>query len=126
MQDENNPIAEVTAPSKIYFQESMLSTPLAILVGSCIIATAVLLGTSDANPFGGIRAEIGAPIANNDAQDPGDTVQGTASAEGEPFIGNADAPVVMFYWADFQCPFANDLIWRRSPSSWNSMQTRES
>ena len=28
----------------------------------------------------------------------------TVSLEGEPFIGDADAPVVMAYWFDYQCP----------------------
>lgn len=105
--EENTQLTQEKSFANSFFHEGANSTPLAIIVGSFIIAGAVLLGSTDANPFSGMRAEMGAPIADEDAQVvPSESgVQGTASAEGEPFIGNMDAPVTMFYWADFQCPF---------------------
>jgi protein-disulfide isomerase len=78
--------------------------PLAIIVASVIIAAAILYAR--------------APAASNTVQ-PTQQQQAAASAapsqapvdikkvkiDGEPFIGQANAPVTMAFWSDFQCPF---------------------
>lgn len=42
---------------------------------------------------------------------------GKVKLECEPFIGNADAPVVMAYWFDYQCPFCRQAEESTFPES---------
>jgi protein-disulfide isomerase len=67
-------------------------TPLAVLAGAIIIAFAFGIGKSD-GPQGQTG---GAPVAV-DIED--------VSTEDTPFLGDADAPVTMAVWFDYQCSF---------------------
>lgn len=78
--------------SKSEFMEKYL-TPIAVLVGAAIIAVALIFG-SGAKPAGNGQ---GAPTVKVNIKD--------VTTEGAPFIGNANAPVVMAFWFDYQCPF---------------------
>ncbi len=58
-------------------------------------------------------------ISKNQDQGTTDTTTGQAAqpsvdisqvdTKGEPFIGNANAPVTMAYWFDYQCPFCKNF-----------------
>lgn len=67
-------------------------TPLAVLGGAVIIAFAFAFGSGDraAAPGGG------EPVAVNIDE---------VKTEGNPFIGNENAPVTMAVWFDYQCSF---------------------
>lgn len=69
--------------------------PMSVLAAGLLIAGAVFWNgknTSPAAPTGGESAGKTANI--NDVK-----------TDGYPFIGNANAPVTIAFWSDFQCPF---------------------
>lgn len=77
-----------------------LSLPVAIVIAGVIIAGAVYLGLSGRSPSN-------TAAANPSAQQPAAQAADVSKVKiaGEPFIGNANAPVTMAYWFDYQCPF---------------------
>ncbi|MDE2079410.1 MAG: thioredoxin domain-containing protein [Patescibacteria group bacterium] len=83
-----------------------INTPMAVLLGAIIIAGAVFLS----------NAKVGVPVA------PAGTAGATGTTQTAPtqpqnvdatkistandgILGNANAPVTMVYWYDYQCPF---------------------
>jgi len=74
---------------------SKLFIPGAILIGAAIIGISLIIGLS--NGTGGVAAGGPAPSAKVNIKD--------VKIEGEPYIGKENAPVVMAYWSDYQCPF---------------------
>ncbi|MBI3290808.1 thioredoxin domain-containing protein, partial [Candidatus Falkowbacteria bacterium] len=68
--------------------------PFAIVVAGIIIAGAVMYSQAPRGGGGaaGVPSEQKVNIKDVDLK-------------GEPFIGNAQAPVTLAYWLDFQCPF---------------------
>lgn len=73
-----------------------LLVPASILLGAVIIGFFILVGLSR----GGAGKTVGAPAAAATTVDIKDV-----KIAGEPYIGNANAPVIMAYWSDYQCPF---------------------
>ncbi len=65
--------------------------PAAVLVAGLLIAGAVLWNNS--RPAGPAGSETAAVDIQN------------VKTEGEPFIGDANAPVTIAFWSDFQCPY---------------------
>ncbi len=83
---------EPTTPSKF-----TVSTPVAVIIAGVIIAGAVLWSNGKSTTQ---------PIANAGTQPPPAAVDiSKVNTAGEPFIGQADAPVTIAYWYDYQCPF---------------------
>ncbi len=67
--------------------------PVAVVVAGLLIAGAVVWNgsrPSTGSPQGGAAAAV-------DIKD--------IDIAGDPFIGSADAPVVIAFWSDFQCPY---------------------
>jgi len=85
---ENN----VPASARDY---SNLYTPMAIVLAGVVIGAFVMVGLSKMGATAG--AGGGVPTAKVDIAD--------VKVDGIPFIGNADAPVTLAYWSDYQCPF---------------------
>lgn len=77
------------------FMEKYL-TPIAVVVGAAILAAAFIFGHG-AKP----TDQTGQQAAKVDIKD--------VSTEGDPFIGNANAPVTMAFWFDYQCPFCKQF-----------------
>lgn len=73
---------------------SNLYTPIAIVVAGVIIGVFVMMGLQGS---GFTAPGGGAPVADVDIAD--------VQTEGSPYIGEKDAPVVLAYWSDYQCPF---------------------
>jgi protein-disulfide isomerase len=74
-------------------------TPIAVLLGAVIIAAALVFGHGSA---GGAPAQQGQQAAVKvNIKD--------VKTDGEPFIGNANAPVTMAFWFDYQCPFCKQF-----------------
>lgn len=74
-----------------------LSTPVAVIISGVVIAGAVIF----TNRY---------PVPQATATQPQQPVAQAADVskvktDGEPFIGNINAPVTMAYWYDYQCPF---------------------
>lgn len=67
--------------------------PGAIIVAGVFIAAGLYFGLSNQGGIGG--AQGATPTVN--IKD--------VKTDGDPYIGKADAPVVMAFWADFQCPY---------------------
>ncbi len=94
---------------------SQLSTPQAIVANAIIIAVAVivaaLLITHGPFSFGGVAqtdtVKKDDTSALNSGKNPSvspdvNTIKVTKDT---PYIGDANAPVVIAYWSDYQCPF---------------------
>lgn len=77
--------------AKTLFEKFM--TPIAVLIGAVIIAGALLYSG------GGIQAPAPDPTKPIKV-DPKEV-----NLEGVPFIGQADAPVAIVFYYDYQCPF---------------------
>ncbi|MBI3573858.1 thioredoxin domain-containing protein [Candidatus Kaiserbacteria bacterium] len=78
--------------------EFSINTPTAIIIAGVIIAGAVLLSNG---------AKTNQTVATAPVQQPQVLAVdiSTVKLDNEPFIGNANAPVTMAYWYDYQCPF---------------------
>ena len=74
-----------------------VSTPVAIIIAGVIIAGAVLWSNGK-----GTSQPTAAATAPQQAQTADISKVKLAN---EPFVGNANAPVTMAYWYDYQCPF---------------------
>lgn len=75
---------------------SALYVPVSIIVAALIIGGGLYFGLSNNGGTQG-GTQPGQPIADVNIKD--------VKLTDEPFIGKADAPVVMAFWSDFQCPF---------------------
>lgn len=77
-----------------------LATPLAVILGAIIIAGAVWFsGGKIPSPANGNHAVGVQPVVAVDSS--------KVITAGEPFIGQADAPLTIAYWYDYQCPFCH-------------------
>jgi protein-disulfide isomerase len=70
-------------------------TPLSVLLGAALIAAALYFGNGGAGLAAGDTGQPKAPAVDVQKVD----------IKGDPYIGEANAPVVMAYWFDYQCPF---------------------
>lgn len=74
---------------------SNLYVPAAIIIAGVIIGAFVMVGLSR---MGGAQLGPGGqPVVAVDIED--------VDIDGHPYIGREDAPVVLAYWSDYQCPF---------------------
>ncbi|MBI5004547.1 thioredoxin domain-containing protein [Candidatus Kaiserbacteria bacterium] len=76
---------------------SALYVPVSIIIAALIIGGGLYFGLAAKGASGTAAPDRQQPVANVDIKD--------VSIKGEPFIGKANAPVVMAFWSDFQCPF---------------------
>jgi protein-disulfide isomerase len=73
-------------------------TPIAVVVGALILALAYVYGSHSV----GSNAPAGTqPVAQVDIKD--------VKTDGDPFVGDPNAPVTMAVWFDYQCPFCKQL-----------------
>src|SRR3989344_610588 len=73
-----------------------LSIPLAIIIAGALVAGAVYFASIG-------RAPVNAGAGTQSAQ-ASVNIKDVKTA-GDPYIGNPNAPVVLAYWSDHQCPF---------------------
>ena len=77
---------------------SRLTTPWAIVIGSIIIALAIFFSNSSISLGGGSGSKSAdSKAAKIDIKN--------VETKGDPFIGYENAPVTIAYWSDYQCPF---------------------
>lgn len=69
-----------------------LYTPIAIVVAGIIIGAFVMMGLQGSAAPEGVQKPVAVDIKK-------------VNIEGDPYIGAANAPVVLAYWSDYQCPF---------------------
>lgn len=106
-QDTHN---NTPAPSKASAVLQANAIPIAIIIAGLLIGSAVVLNSRYSGS--GTGNENIAPAAQNGAQP-------TAPAKaanideikiaGNPFLGKPNAPVVVAYWFDYQCPFCKKV-----------------
>ncbi len=76
------------------------SLAISILASAVIVAGAIV--------YVGIASHGGSANAENGVAAP--------SAEHDPYIGNPSAPLTLYYWRDFQCPFCSKFDTQTLPS----------
>jgi protein-disulfide isomerase len=74
-----------------------LFLPISILIAAVLISGSILYTRSASKN----EAAPAAPAIAVDIKD--------VNIEGDPFIGNANAPVTIAYWFDYQCPFCKQF-----------------
>jgi len=91
-----------------------LLSPLAIIIAGLMISGSIIWSSRPPLPPQVAGQESIAPVPPSDAvaspmepaQLPGPPADiAKVNLKGEPFIGDANAPVVIAYWFDYQCPF---------------------
>lgn len=110
--DENTQINEIREVSIITEEKKeFLTTPRAIVIGAGIVAAAIIVGSFVVGhgPFKRVSDPAGA-----DSQQAVDTTGvppniKNVTIAGNPYIGKVDAPVVLAYWSDYQCPFCKQI-----------------
>jgi protein-disulfide isomerase len=68
-------------------------TPIAIIIAGALIAGGLYFGLG------------GTSTTNTGGQQPVAVNADDVATDGLPFIGQADAPLTIAFWSDFQCPF---------------------
>lgn len=76
-------------------------TPLAVLVAAVIIALALIYGHAVGTGTGGSVGTAAAPAVAVNIKD--------VKTDGEPFVGNANAPTTVALFFDYQCPFCKQF-----------------
>lgn len=117
--DEAKVAAAATANKATYDQAITADRAAAQAVGisatpSFLIGTQVVAG---AYPYADFDTVIAAAIAGKTAPQAGGgkmvTVvtqsSNSVSVDGDPFIGNANAPLTIIEWTDYQCPFCGQF-----------------
>lgn len=96
MESDNTGGAGATGPM------ANMGTPVAIVIAGALVAAALY--------FSNGTAGTGLPT-NNGNQQPTATAPDSSkvSVKEDPFIGNANAPVTVAYWFDYQCPFCKQV-----------------
>jgi protein-disulfide isomerase len=90
---------------------SFLSTPVSILIGSILISISLLIsgGAVQIKGFNAARTGgtglPGASAAPAAAAAPAEPTSATVSVDDDPVLGNADAPVTIVEFSDYECPF---------------------
>lgn len=75
--------------------------PISIILAGLIIGGAVYFGSGKAPTAGTTGHNGSGQTATVNIRD--------VKTDGSPFIGNANAPVTIAYWSDFQCPFCKQF-----------------
>jgi protein-disulfide isomerase len=92
------------------FQSYLIPISIAfagIVVAGAIIGTQIYLSNRTVNGQNAALGGTGSAGAGQAAA-PSVNIKNVATA-GEPFIGQADAPVTIAYWSDYQCPFCKQF-----------------
>lgn len=82
-----------SAPDQSLRQSIFVS--VAILLAGALVAGAII--------YNGSHGSAPQPTAQGDGTQAADISK--VKLDGEPYIGKQNAPVVMAYWSDYQCPF---------------------
>ncbi len=80
-----------------------LYTPIAIIVAGILVALAILII--------GHQGSAAAPVATTGTTQPSTAVNVNAaqvSSKNDPVVGQANAPLTIAYWFDYQCPFCKE------------------
>ena len=91
---------------------SNLLTPLAVVVVGIMISGSILWSVQRVLDEARLAYGTQVPASQSAASPPPSlpTVDvAKVSIKGVPFIGSANAPVVMAYWYDYQCPFCRQV-----------------
>jgi protein-disulfide isomerase len=82
-------------------QPYKLANPIAIILGSFVIAGAIWLSNGKTAPAAPTTA---APQAGQPFQAPFAVDSSKVITANEPFVGSPSAPLTIAYWYDYQCP----------------------
>lgn len=98
IEEVNNIITPPTAPTT-------LTTPVAIIIAGLLIGGGLFFGLKSNKPVIVDNANLKKQQVANEKPPVQQADIKNVKIEGEPFIGNPNAPVTMAYWFDYQCPY---------------------
>jgi protein-disulfide isomerase len=78
------------------------AVPIAIVIAGALIAGAVYFASFGRGPAAGIATQ-------GPAQQPSVNIKDVKVTADDIVVGNANAPVTLAYWADYQCPFCKQF-----------------
>ena len=91
--------------------------PLSIIIAGVIVAGAILYTRAPAPATTGTQQQQAAASAVP-TQKPVNIKD--VKIDGEPFVGDANAPVTIAYWSDYQCPFCKQFELNTLPTLMNN------
>lgn len=89
-------------------KDNKLAVPISIVVAGIVIAGAIMFGNRSS---GGSAATGAGTQPQQQAGQPAAQAVDISKVKiiGQPSIGNPDAPVIIAYWYDYQCPFCKRI-----------------
>ncbi|GEM_PF-404813 len=116
---DTTPKPEIVTPPMVKEKDPhfyRLTLPLYIIAGAVVLAGVMVAGTFIYTQHVAIEAayaaanQQGVAAAGTNGQPANKPVNVSAvKTAGEPFIGNANAPVTIAEWSDYQCPFCKQF-----------------
>lgn len=97
MEHEHTHAEHSPAPAKKDYSHdySQLYTPIAIIIAGALVGAGIYFGNIKS---AAVPAQPGEIVLTEE-------LVSKITTENRPFLGSADAPLTMFYWYDYQCPF---------------------
>lgn len=105
---DQTPNEPPTPPAARVASRDLLS-PLAIIVAGLMVSGSIVWSSWQAAHLSGPESIAASSTAEPAPPPPPAADIAKVKIDGQPFIGDVNAPVVMAYWFDYQCPYCRQV-----------------